>query len=125
MAKARLKIRPHPDSLLITRALERVADRATAIKGVAYRACEVQYANRDDLITGAGSRRYGGRWNPRGKFHAVYLSFDIQVALADGRNLRSQVSQILINAFAPAACERVTTAIRTSCCCSCIRKQHF
>ena len=83
MAKSQRPPCAHPQSLALARAVERVVDRAETLTGVAYRACAVEYANRDDLITGAGSKKNGGRWNPRSSFHAVYLSFDIEVALAE------------------------------------------
>ena len=34
--------------------------------GVVYRSCTPQYATKDDLLRGTGSRKVGGRWNPTG-----------------------------------------------------------
>jgi RES domain-containing protein len=72
---------PHPDSRHLPRILERCRAGAGAWSGVAYRSASPGYANRDDLITGAGSRVAGARWNGRGSFHAVYASLDPQTAL--------------------------------------------
>ena len=43
-------------------------------KGPVYRSTSVEYANSADLVTGIGSKRNGGRWNPMGSFEAVYAS---------------------------------------------------
>lgn len=51
--------------------------------GAAYRATSVQYANRDDLLTGQGAKRAGGRWNPPGGCATVYLSLAPETALAE------------------------------------------
>jgi RES domain-containing protein len=45
--------------------------------------CTVAYANRNDLVSGAGSRLHGGRWNSPGRFNAVYGSLSAQGAVAE------------------------------------------
>ncbi len=40
-----------------------------------------RYANRDDLLTGFGSRSAGARWNPPRGFPTVYASLDPHTAL--------------------------------------------
>jgi RES domain-containing protein len=42
-----------------------------------------KYANKDDLLTGAGSKKNGGRWNPPRSVHTVYLSLELETALAE------------------------------------------
>jgi|GEM_PF-6319824 len=42
--------------------------------GIAYRSARPRYAKQQDILTGAGSKKFGGRWNPRESFAAVYLS---------------------------------------------------
>lgn len=49
--------------------------------GTAFRFATIQYANRADFLSGAGSGKRGGRWNPPGAFHCVYGSLDPQTAL--------------------------------------------
>jgi RES domain-containing protein len=61
---------------------DRIA-RAAPWSGIAYRATTIEYANRGDIISGAGSRRHGGRWNPRGGFAAVYASLNARTALEE------------------------------------------
>ena len=56
--------------------------RATALKGTIYRSTSPRYATSSDLVSGAGSRLHGGRWNPVG-VAAVYGSFSPETALAE------------------------------------------
>ena len=76
-------MKPHPDSDRLRRALERCLPRAIAWQGELFRSAAPRYANKDDLITGAGSRAAGARWNPQGGFHAVYASLDVETAVAE------------------------------------------
>jgi RES domain-containing protein len=55
--------------------------RAIRWQGVVYRSASPRYANRDDLLTGAGSRTAGARWNPPNSFCTIYLSLDPYTAL--------------------------------------------
>lgn len=48
-----------------------------------FRSASPKYANRDDIITGAGSKVAGGRWNPPGGFHTVYASLEVETAVAE------------------------------------------
>lgn len=40
-----------------------------------FRSAGVKYANENDLISGDGAGKYGGRWNPPG-IRAIYMSLD-------------------------------------------------
>ncbi len=53
-----------------------------SFSGIVYRQCAPQYATGRDLLTGAGSSKHGGRWNPRA-FKAVYASLSPETALAE------------------------------------------
>src|ERR1700687_5970826 len=66
----------HTDSDRLTRALRRGMTRAGPWSGVFYRSSSPRYANKDDLLTGAGSKTAGGRWNPPDSFRVVYSSLD-------------------------------------------------
>jgi RES domain-containing protein len=72
---------PHPDSDRLRHALERCAPRAVRWSGVVYRSATPRYANKDDLLTGVGSRSAGARWNPPRSFPTVYASLDPHTAL--------------------------------------------
>jgi RES domain-containing protein len=80
MAK-RIALRPHAEADTLARSMGRCQPLEAPIRGVAFRASPVEFASRDDIVTGAGSRATGGRWNPRGCCHTVYLSLDIRLAL--------------------------------------------
>jgi RES domain-containing protein len=73
----------HPDSDKLARALERCLGLAGQWTGELYRSASPRYANKDDIITGAGSRTAGARWNPPGSFSTVYASLDVETALAE------------------------------------------
>jgi RES domain-containing protein len=49
--------------------------------GVVYRSASPRYANKDDLLTGLGSKSAGARWNPPKSFATVYSSLDPHTAL--------------------------------------------
>lgn len=51
-------------------------------RGVIYRSATPRYAQGSDLLSGLGSARYGGRWNPPG-LAAVYGSLDPETAMAE------------------------------------------
>jgi RES domain-containing protein len=51
--------------------------------GTAYRAVATQYANKRDLLSGQGTKHFGGRWTPPGGFATVHASLSIQTAVAE------------------------------------------
>jgi len=74
----------------------------TTFSGKAYRSTSPKYATENDLITGDGSKLYGGRWNPIG-IAAVYASLTIetafQEALSQVRYFGMPVEQALPRTF--------------------------
>jgi RES domain-containing protein len=74
---------PHPDSERWKRALARALVHLAPWSGVMFRTTGIGYANREDLLSGMGSKRYGARWTPRGAFPAVYGSLDPHTALLE------------------------------------------
>lgn len=62
-------------------AIERTRDRAVDWEGTAYRCVRIHYAHRGEVLSGVGSRRYGGRWNPPTSFRTVYASDSIACAM--------------------------------------------
>ncbi len=73
----------HPRSAELTASLAKCAAGAQPWEGVAYRFVTMPYANRADLLSGAGSRHHGGRWNPPGQFNVIYGSLDPEAAMAE------------------------------------------
>ena len=51
--------------------------------GDAFRFTDTTYANLRDVITGAGARKAGARWNAKGSFRALYFSLNPETALAE------------------------------------------
>ena len=78
---------PHPESDRLRHALERCASRAVRWSGVVYRSASPRYANKDDLLTGVGSKTAGARWNPPKSFPTVYSSLDPQALGRIGHEL--------------------------------------
>jgi RES domain-containing protein len=62
--------------------LARLTASFTAFKGVVYCSSTPQYATETDLLTGMGSQRFGGRWNPIG-IAMVYASLTPEAAMAE------------------------------------------
>jgi RES domain-containing protein len=76
-------MRHHAESERLARALARCEKYRLPWAGVIYRSASVRYANRDDLLTGIGSKSAGARWNPPGSVATVYTSLDIPTAVAE------------------------------------------
>jgi RES domain-containing protein len=76
-------MRKHPDGISLARRVARCIRHVGPRSGEVFRATSVEYANRDDLLTGQGAKRTGGRWNPPGSFATVYLSLTPETALAE------------------------------------------
>jgi len=81
---------PHPrfDEFFAT--LGAMISIARPFKGILYRACDPSYANTRDLLSGEGSRRFGGRWNAPGSFATTYLAQDIHGAIAETLGVASR-----------------------------------
>ncbi|HVC94821.1 MAG TPA: RES family NAD+ phosphorylase [Pirellulales bacterium] len=62
--------------------LTRLLPSTAAFAETVYRSSTPKYANENDLLTGEGSRRNGGRWNPIG-IAAVYASLFPETAMAE------------------------------------------
>src|SRR5712672_1626506 len=73
----------HHDYTRFYRELEPFLSDAIPFNGTLYRACDPTYANTRDLLTGEGSRRTGGRWNPPDRFATVYLAHTLEGAIAE------------------------------------------
>jgi RES domain-containing protein len=66
----------------LERRLLRLSSLATPFDGIVYRSSTPKYATEIDLLTGEGSRRFGGRWNPPGTA-VVYASLTPETAMAE------------------------------------------
>jgi RES domain-containing protein len=66
----------------IKRVLTRSIPSATVFAETVYRSSTPQYAKESDLLSGEGSKRNGGRWNPIG-VAVVYASLTPETAMAE------------------------------------------
>lgn len=89
-------LRPHPESSRLRSRLTGCSTDARPWDGTVYRIVTYRFATRGDLLTGAGSKRFGGRWNPPGCFEAVYAGLDIETAIAEvyGRFTRAGLTPV-------------------------------
>ena len=62
--------------------LKRLVPLAKSLSATVYRSSTPKYANEPEVLTGEGSSRHGGRWNPIG-IPAVYASLTPETSLAD------------------------------------------
>src|ERR1043166_9362510 len=71
----------HPDSDRLARAMAKCLAHTIPWAGELYRSSSPRYGNKDDLLTGAGSKTAGARWNPPNSFRTVYTSLDPHTAV--------------------------------------------
>lgn len=75
--------KPTRRSVHLRAALDRCLKLAAPWEGIVYRSVTPKYARSADLLSGLGSRRVGGRWNPPGTMNAVYASLDPETAMRE------------------------------------------
>jgi RES domain-containing protein len=75
----------HPDFDQHLRRMTAIVARASPLLDVVFRCAEPTYATEGDLLTGEGSRKNGGRWNPPSSFATVYTAFSDTTALAEAK----------------------------------------
>jgi RES domain-containing protein len=78
-----VRVSPHPESDRLAKAIEKGKELIVPWAGDLFRFTATTYANRRDLLTGEGSRKAGGRWNPKGRLRVLYFSADVETALAE------------------------------------------
>jgi RES domain-containing protein len=66
----------HPESGKLTQAIARCVAHSTSWSGELYRCTSPRYANKEDVLTGIGSKTAGARWNPPNSFRTIYTSLD-------------------------------------------------
>lgn len=79
------ELRPHEDEGQLARRFSKLGARAGSFAQLVFRCTEPRFATESDLLTGEGSRIYGGRWNPPRSFRTVYAAFSDVTALAEAK----------------------------------------
>jgi RES domain-containing protein len=78
-------ISDHPDYDQMLRRSATLDAHISSLREVVFRCSEPTYATKEDLLTGDGSRKHGGRWNPPSSFATVYAAFSDSTALAEAK----------------------------------------
>lgn len=78
-----MDVEPNEEFCRIEAALLACAPAAAPWKGTVYRSASPRYAGVRDMVTGIGSARAGGRWNPRASFSTVYASLEPETAMSE------------------------------------------
>src|SRR5262245_58908035 len=81
---------PYRNAQKLHERLSSAAAKAVAWKDTTYRAVGTEYANSRDLLSGEGTRRFGGRWTPPGSFATVHASLDVKTAIAENLGTQRQ-----------------------------------
>lgn len=67
----------------IEQKIYKAMDRAIEFEGVCFRNVSQEFANQQDIISSVGSKKYGGRFNLKGKFEVLYLSCDVHTCIEE------------------------------------------
>src|SRR5262249_42330242 len=83
-------MKPHRKAEGIRELLQAAASGAAGWKGTVYRGVGTEYANSRDLLSGKGTKRFGGRWTPPGSFATVHASLDVRTAVSENLGTQQQ-----------------------------------
>lgn len=78
-----MEIEPNEEFDRIEAAVRACAPEAAPWAGTVYRSSTPRYAGVHEMVTGIGSARLGGRWNPRASFPTVYASLEPETAMSE------------------------------------------
>jgi RES domain-containing protein len=78
---AAMRLKPNARSDILATGIGQC--RPVAFSGKLIRVTGMDYANTDDLLSGDGSLHYGGRYNSKGRFRAIYASMELDTATAE------------------------------------------
>jgi len=78
-------LKPHAEFDRIVHRMESLVQRCDRLQRVVFRSTEPAYATGKDLLTGEGSRRFGGRWNGPQSFATVYAAFSDHTAIEEAK----------------------------------------
>jgi RES domain-containing protein len=80
-----LRVSAHPDFEQLLRRIAALMVNAVSLKQTVFRCSDPAFATEKDLLTGEGSRQFGGRWNPPSSFATVYAALSDETALAEAK----------------------------------------
>jgi RES domain len=71
---AQMNVRPHPRYAEFVYRLGRISPKPAEWHGITFRSVELEHATPDQIVSGEGSFRHGGRWNAPETFPIIYSS---------------------------------------------------
>lgn len=76
-------MKPDPRHSRLKEHLKEHPLKTSAWSGVVFRSTSLKHARSKELIDGKGALTHAGRWNPPGKFRAVYFSITPEASVAE------------------------------------------
>jgi RES domain len=84
-----MNVRPNPRYAEFVHRIGTLSPRPARWAGVTFRSVELEHANPDEILSGEGSRRFGGRWNAPETFPVIYSSTRPGTAIEEAFQLAS------------------------------------
>ncbi len=69
-----MNVRPSPRYAEFVHRIGTLSPRPAPWAGVTFRSVELEHASPNQILSGEGSQRFGGRWNAPGTFPVIYSS---------------------------------------------------
>ena len=69
-----MNVRPNPRYAELVYRLGRISPKPAPWKGVTFRSVELEHASPEQIVSGEGSLKHGGRWNAPETFPVIYSS---------------------------------------------------
>jgi hypothetical protein len=66
-----MNVRPNPRYAEFVHCIRTLSPAPARWAGVTFRSVELEHASPDKILSGEGSRRFGGRWNAPGTFPVI------------------------------------------------------
>jgi RES domain-containing protein len=82
-----MNVRPHPRYAEFVHRIRTLSPAPARWTGVTFRSVELEHASPQKILSGEGSRRFGGRWNPPGTFPVIYSSITPGTAIEEAFQL--------------------------------------
>jgi len=78
-----VEVEPYRDFAAVQEGVLKCSGLAVEWSGEIYRSATPRYARSRDIVSGMGSCKMGGRWNPPGSFPTVYASLEPEAAVSE------------------------------------------
>jgi RES domain-containing protein len=84
-----MNVRPHRRYAEFVHRIRTLSPAPARWAGLTFRSVELEHASPDEILSGQGSRRFGGRWNAPGTFPVIYSSTNPGTAIEEAFQLAS------------------------------------